>query len=624
MVQKMSATFSLKMGSPVVFQNKNCVIVEIADLDWFRVQDTITGAIYQAQTHELSPPFQAALTHTDSISEQNWQIAQQHYDVIAPLLAKKQISKNEVAERAAECGVHVSTIYRWLKQYQSTGVVTGLSRQVRSDKGKITLLPEVEKIIQEVIEVDYLSVQRKSVAKIIVEIARRCHEQNLPTPHGNTVRSRIKKIAPQIQAAKRLNRQIAESKFSPLQGNFPNADYPLAVVQIDHTKLDIILVDDVYRRPIGRPWITLAIDVFSRMVTGFYVSFDPPSALSTGLCLAHSILPKESWLTQHEVKGRWSVWGLPRKIHVDNAKEFRGKMLEKACKQYGIEIEWRPVAHPHFGGHIERLLGTILNEIHGLTGTTFSNPQQRQNYDSEEKAALTLSEFETWLTVFITDVYHQRIHSALAVPPLAKWKEGIFGNDQNAGTGLPEKVVDESTLRLNFMPFETRTIQQYGVVINKITYWHDVLRNWIAATDPNNPKQARQFTFRIDPRDLSVIWFYDPDLLMYFPIPYRDTSHPVVSIWEWREIQRQLKNEQKQNIDENMIFAAYGRMRDMEEQAKRQTKAVRRAEQRRQLNHSTRNALPMPQKHFQAATPPEKHDNNFGEIQPFDDLDDLS
>lgn len=148
------------------------------------------------------------------------------------------------------------------------------------------------------------------------------------------------------------------------------------------------------------------------------------------------------------MKGRWAVWGLPRKIHLDNAKEFRGKVLEKACQQYGIEIEWRPVARPNFGGHIERLLGTILGEIHGVTGTTFSNTQERQDYDSEEKAALTLSEFETWLTVFITDVYHQRVHSALGMSPLAKWKLGGLGDDDSVGVGLPEKVVDETLLRL--------------------------------------------------------------------------------------------------------------------------------------------------------------------------------
>lgn len=37
--------------------------------------------------------------------------------------------------------------------------------------------------------------------------------------------------------------------------------------------------------------------------------------------------------------------------------------------------EWRPVAKPRYGAHIERLLGTLNEEIHGLAGTTFSNPK---------------------------------------------------------------------------------------------------------------------------------------------------------------------------------------------------------------------------------------------------------
>jgi putative transposase len=42
-------------------------------------------------------------------------------------------------------------------------------------------------------------------------------------------------------------------------------------VQIDHTEIDIIVVDELTRTPLpGRPWLTLAIDVFSRVVTGLH------------------------------------------------------------------------------------------------------------------------------------------------------------------------------------------------------------------------------------------------------------------------------------------------------------------------------------------------------------------
>ena len=55
---------------------------------------------------------------------------------------------------------------------------------------------------------------------------------------------------------------------------------PLEQVQIDHTVIDLIVVDDRDRQPIGRPYLTLAIDVFTRCVIGMVVTLEAPSAVS--------------------------------------------------------------------------------------------------------------------------------------------------------------------------------------------------------------------------------------------------------------------------------------------------------------------------------------------------------
>jgi putative transposase len=95
------------------------------------------------------------------------------------------------------------------------------------------------------------------------------------------------------------------------------------------------------------------------------------------------VLPKEAWLEHRGVAGKWPCWGFPSRIHLDNAKEFHGEMLRRACEQYGIALDYRPPATPHMGGHIERLVGTLMRALHELPGATFSNPKQRGNYDSE-------------------------------------------------------------------------------------------------------------------------------------------------------------------------------------------------------------------------------------------------
>ena len=75
--------------------------------------------------------------------------------------------------------------------------------------------------------------------------------------------------------------------------------------------VDLIIVDDVFRKPIGRPYLTLAIDVYSRCIPGFCLTLDSPSTVSVGLCLTHSVFDKEEWLEKRGIKTQWPIWGKP-------------------------------------------------------------------------------------------------------------------------------------------------------------------------------------------------------------------------------------------------------------------------------------------------------------------------
>lgn len=616
------ATLSLSPGTEVMVFERIGVIIRPIDMNTVLVRDSKSGQAQNVNIKDIHPtsPKTIAAPKLETVSDDLLKLAQGRLDAIRPLLGLAKRTREQVTVRAQEIGIHPSTLYVWLGLYEPSGLLTALIPKIRDDKGVKRLSEGVETIIEVVLDEEYLRKQQKSPGNVHREIVRRCKAAQLDTPHLNTIRKRIEALPLEKRTARRQGRKAAENRFSISEGSFPGADWPLAFVQIDHTKLDIILVDDIHRRPIGRPWITLAIDVFSRMTLGFYISFDPPGAMSTGLCVSHAILPKAAGLAKNGIEGEWPCWGFPKTLHLDNAKEFRGAMLERACRQYGINVEWRPVARPHFGGHIERLLGTFSKEIHALPGTTFSNTKQRGEYDSESKAALTFSEFEIWLTTYIVQVYHLREHTTLGMSPVAKFREGIFGTATVPGVGLSPKIIDEERLRLDFMPFEERTVQEYGVVIDNVYYWHDVLRRWVGAADPVNSRQRRKFLFRIDPRDISVIWFFDPELQIYYAIPYRDTSHPAISIWELREARRRLDDEGGRIIDEAAIFAAYDRMREIEDEAKAKTKAARRATQRRSMGigATAKTVTPSPvgqQEQLSMLT--------TLDIQPFDEMDDL-
>ena len=96
------------------------------------------------------------------------------------------------------------------------------------------------------------------------------------------------------------------------------------------------------------------------MVAGFYLSLEAPSAASVALAIHHVVTPKSGWLEARGVKGNWPVSGLPDVIHVDNGRDFRSRALARGAAEYGVSLVHRPVATPHYGGHIERLIGTMM------------------------------------------------------------------------------------------------------------------------------------------------------------------------------------------------------------------------------------------------------------------------
>ena len=267
----------------------------------------------------------------------------------------------------------------------------------------------------------------------------------------------------------------------------------LGLVEIDHTRVDLIVVDDAYREPIGRPWLTLAIDVLSRAVIGYYLTLEAPSSLSVALCMAHVVSDKAPWLAQRGIEAAWPG-GLPAAIHLDNAAEFHAGALIRGCEEHGIIVNYRPVATPHYGGHIERLVGTVMGEVHLLPGTTFSNVAERGEYDSERHAAMTVAELDLWLTRQIAVLCHGAPHKGLGGrTPLGVWDEAAAG-----GRG-PRTAPDPARVRLDFLPVELRQPRRDRVELFKFGYWHDALPALAA-------RGKAKLLVRYDPRDMSRAW----------------------------------------------------------------------------------------------------------------------
>jgi putative transposase len=339
------------------------------------------------------------------------------------------------------------------------------------------------------------------------------------------------------------------------------------VVQIDHTLVDVIVVDRAHRQPLQRPWLTLAIDVASRMVAGFYLTLESPSALSVSLVIQHLVQPKLDWLDGLGVEAEWPTAGLPESIHVDNAKEFHSKALRRGAEEHGISLQYRPIGAPHYGGHIERLIGTMMGAVHLLPGSTFSDIKGRGDYDSVAKSALTLDELERWLALEITR-YHAERHRSLGMPPIAAWQEGYGRRD------MPLRMpYDLDGFRVDFLPSVERMVRRDGIHLFGLRYWDDVLSIWAG-------RQGRQLRVSYDPRDLSTVFVRGPDGQRY-PVRFADLRHPPITLAEHRRAQTLLRERGRSVEDETLIFAAIEEQRALVDAATAKTREARRFAERR-------------------------------------------
>lgn len=357
------------------------------------------------------------------------------------------------AERAGVCR---ATVYRDLQRAREEGATTArqlAGRKGGFPKGRSRLHPHVEAVIAEALTNHYLSPNKPPLVDTVKIIGGACERLGLAAPRYSAVRRRLLKMK-RATVEGRRNGKGAREAATPRTGSY-EVERPWDCWQIDHTKADVIIVDKETRQPVGRPWLTVIIDVATRMVASFYVSLEPPSILRAGTCLDQAVQSKAAWLKTLALDYRWPVEGLPKLVHSDRAAEFQSRAIERALANQGVETFLRPAGRAHWGGHIERLIGTMMGKCKMLPGATQRNPKARGDYDASASATLDIEQLELWFAHRILGEYHNTVHSALGCTPLEAW-------DRKSAGLHPRRPDNPESFRIDLFPELTVALTRTG------------------------------------------------------------------------------------------------------------------------------------------------------------------
>ncbi len=438
------------------------------------------------------------------------------------------------------------TVNRWFSAYEAAGRdVRALAPSIKArgnrnpkTTGKVPAkmdgedyekAREVSALIDRVIRTKYLIRERPSVQSVYLTVVDRINKENrnrdardrLPVPHVSSLYKVVSKLDPYESDIARYGRKYADEKHRA-NGQGPRPTRALERVECDHTKIDMMVVDTKTRLPLGRPWLTAIIDVYTKMVLGIYLGFHKPGSLSATQCLLHAIRPKTYVKREYPfIEHDWPTYGIPELVIVDNAKEFHGSHFKDACRQLGMEFDFSPPGQPWFRGTIERWLGTLNKSLHELPGTTFSNIFDKKDYDPQKNAVISIEGLLRIIHVWIIEIYHRRVHRGIQDVPYRRWTESVAKDPPN----LPPSATDLEVL-LGFVAH--RRISRSGVELFTLLYNSSEL-----GLIRRRLGEGEKVRIKYDPNNISIIYVWDDLNFRFLPVPALDQEYTHnLTVWQ--------------------------------------------------------------------------------------------
>ena len=330
---------------------------------------------------------------------------------------------------AGETPEQVNVPYRTLRDWEvkweeaehqyGRGYIGLLTKYQRTGNPQRKLPNASIEAMMDYIQNDYETDRQKSKVHSWGQMVRYCEAKGIYPPTYKTYCKEIKKRKGYEQTLKRKGRRAAYQEKVPYlyldQGTPRHGDFPWQITHLDHFQPDIQLVSSRTGKVLGKPWVSVLTDAYSRRILALYLTFDPPSRRS-------DMMVTRECVRRHK--------RLPQVLIVDGGSDFNSTYFEALLAYHNVTKLERPAAEPRGGSVEERLFGTtktgFIDNVLGNTQSSKKPREMTQSVDPRRKAIWTLAGFYRRLCQWCYDVYDNKSHTTLERTPREEYQAGII------------------------------------------------------------------------------------------------------------------------------------------------------------------------------------------------------
>ena len=416
-----------------------------------------------------------------------------------------------------------STAMRWMREAGGNpanykNVTQSFLLQKRASKKPLAILEIAKEILDDYYFIPKTGIQKPDdietcTARINLEFERRGIDESMSM-------SAVKRMIYRVPAYERdrIRLGTAEAKYKHRHssgGRWPTRAFE--TVELDHTVLDLNVVDRLTGKQMARPTITVLKDRYTGYILSMWIGYEGESIGRIVRAISGALEDKRHLKDEYGLSHEWLttpiIW---EKLVLDNALSHHSEILHSMAKNLGFSIEFSAVRSPWEKGSVENLMLQFTRALphHGRP----TKPAEVKSKQSKklEKARVYFDDLVQYLHQFVVDIYPHKLNKRTNTSPYIEMEKAL--REHGSLPKIHFTPLSDELRILTSRSFD-RACKHGGIELNGLTYRSRELSELVHSIGPKQKLRICQ-----DVNDIGEVFVLHPKTNQWISVPEKNYS----------------------------------------------------------------------------------------------------